>query len=117
GIVTSSISQILGEQGISPLLTNMLAEQIYAWTIDFTRLQKGDSFKVIYTDKYIDDSIYAGVHNVKAAFFSHKNEPFYAFRYQTDSTKNIHEYYNEAAKDLRRAFLKAPVQFSRISSR
>lgn len=117
GIVTSSISQILGEQGISPLLTNMLAEQIYAWTIDFTRLQKGDSFKVIYTDKYIDDSIYAGVHNVKAAFFSHKNEPFYAFRYQTDSTKNIHEYYNEAAKDLRRAFLRAPVQFSRISSR
>lgn len=117
GIVTSSISQILDEQGISPILTNMLAEQIYAWTIDFTRLQKGDTFKVIYTDKYIDDSIYAGVHNVKAAFFNHKDTPYYAFRYQTDSIKNIHEYYNEAAKDLRRAFLKAPVQFSRISSR
>lgn len=117
GIVTSSISEILSKQGISPILTNMLAEQIYAWTIDFTRLQKGDSFKVIYTDKYIDDTIYAGVHNVKAAFFNHKDTPYYAFRYQTDSIKNIHEYYNEAAKDLRRAFLKAPVQFSRISSR
>jgi murein DD-endopeptidase MepM/ murein hydrolase activator NlpD len=117
GVVTSSISQILDQQGISPILTNMLAEQIYAWTIDFTRLQKGDTFKVIYTDKYIDDTIYAGVHNVKAAIFNHKDTPYYAFRYQTDSIKNIHEYYNEAAKDLRRAFLKAPVQFSRISSR
>lgn len=117
GIVTSSISQILAEQGISPILTNMLAEQIYAWTIDFTRLQKGDTFKVIYTDKYIDDTIYAGVHNVKAAFFNHKDTPYYAFRYRTDSIKNIYEYYNEAAKDLRRAFLKAPVQFSRISSK
>lgn len=117
GIVTSSISEILDKKGISPILTNMLAEQIYAWTIDFTRLQKGDSFKVIYTDKYIDDTIYAGVHKVKAAFFNHKSTPYYAFRYQTDSIKNIYEYYNEAAKDLRRAFLKAPVQFSRISSR
>jgi len=118
GIVTSSISQILDEQGISPILTNMLAEQIYAWTIDFTRLQKGDVFKVIYTDKYIDDTIYAGVHNVKAAFFNHKDTPYYAFRYRTDSIKNIHEYYNEAAKDLRRAFLKSPIQFNfRISSR
>ncbi|WP_100614439.1 M23 family metallopeptidase [Confluentibacter citreus] len=118
GIVTSSISEILDKQGISPILTNMLAEQIYAWTIDFTRLQKGDTFKVIYTDKYIDDTIYAGVHNVKAAFFNHKDTPHYAFRYQTDSIKNIHEYYNEAAKDLRRAFLKSPIQFNfRISSR
>ncbi|WP_308991530.1 peptidoglycan DD-metalloendopeptidase family protein [Mariniflexile litorale] len=117
GVVTSSISEILDKKGISPILTNMLAEQIYAWTIDFTRLQKGDSFKVIYTDKYIDDTIYAGVHKVKAAFFNHKNTPYYAFRYRTDSIKNIYEYYNEAAKDLRRAFLKAPVQFSRISSR
>ncbi|MDO7171042.1 peptidoglycan DD-metalloendopeptidase family protein [Mariniflexile sp. AS56] len=117
GVLNSSISQELDKKGISPILTNMLAEQIYAWTIDFTRLQKGDSFKVIYTDKYIDDTIYAGVHNVKAVVFNHKNTPYYAFRYRTDSIKNIYEYYNEAAKDLRRAFLKAPVQFSRISSK
>lgn len=117
GIVTSSISEILDEKGISPILTNMLAEQIYAWTIDFTRLQKGDSFKVIYTEKYIDDTIFGGIQNVKAAFFNHKDTPYYAFRFQTDSVKHIYEYYNEAAKDLRRAFLKAPVQFSRISSK
>jgi murein DD-endopeptidase MepM/ murein hydrolase activator NlpD len=117
GVLTSSISENLDKKGISPILTNMLAEQIYAWTIDFTRLQKGDTFKVIYTDKYIDDTIYAGIENVKAAYFNHKKTPYYAFRFKTDSVKNIHEYYNDAAKDLRKAFLRAPVQFSRISSK
>jgi murein DD-endopeptidase MepM/ murein hydrolase activator NlpD len=117
GVINNSISQTLDQKGISPVLTNMLAEQIYAWTLDFTRFQKGDSFKIIYTEKYIDDTIYGGIQHVKAAIFNHKNTPYYAFRFKTDSIKNTYEYYNEAAKDLRRAFLKAPVQFSRISSR
>jgi len=117
GVITSSISQTLDDQGISQVLTNKMADDIYAWTIDFSRLQKGDRFKVIYTDKYIDDSIYAGVDNVKAAFFEHNKEPFYAFEFETDSVKGIVDYFNEEAKNLRRAFLKAPVQFKRISSR
>lgn len=117
GSITSSISETLDAKGISPVLTNKLADEIYAWTIDFRRLQKGDSFKVIYTDKFIDDTIYAGVQSVKAAFFNHKNEPFYAFKFETDSIKKTSDYFNEEAKNLRRAFLKMPVQFSRISSR
>jgi murein DD-endopeptidase MepM/ murein hydrolase activator NlpD len=117
GVITSSISETLDEQGVSAVLTNKLADEIYAWTIDFRRLQKGDRFKVIYSDKYIDDTIYAGVHNVKAAYFEHKNEPFYAFRFETDSIKGIVDYFNEEAKNLRRAFLKSPIQFGRISSR
>ncbi|WP_345275597.1 M23 family metallopeptidase [Litoribaculum gwangyangense] len=117
GIITSSISETLDEQGVSPVLTNKLADEIYAWTIDFRRLQKGDRFKVIYTDKFIDDTIYTGIHNVKAAYFEHKDEPFYAFRYQTDTVKGIIDYFNEEAKNLRRAFLKSPIQFGRISSR
>ena len=94
-----------------------MADEIYAWTIDFRRLQKGDRFKVIYTDKYIDDSIYVGVHNVKAAYFEHNGDSLYAFEFETDSINGIIDYFNEDAKNLRRAFLKAPVQFSRISSR
>jgi len=119
GTVTpgSSISQVLDEQGLSQVLVNKMADNIYAWTIDFNRLQAGDRFKVIYTDKFIDDSIYAGVHTIKAAYFEHKNEPFYAFSFQTDSVKGIVDFFNEEAKNLRRAFLKAPVQFSRVSSR
>jgi len=61
--------------------------------------------------------LYAGVHNIKAAYFEHKNEPFYAFEFLTDSVKGIIDYFNDDAKNLRRAFLKAPVQFSRVSSR
>ncbi|TXG36922.1 peptidoglycan DD-metalloendopeptidase family protein [Seonamhaeicola maritimus] len=117
GVITSSISETLDAKGVSPVLTNKLADDIYAWTIDFRRLQKGDRFKVIYTDKYIDDSIYGGIHDVKAAYFEHNNEPFYAFQFETDSVKGIIDYFNEEAKNLRRAFLKAPVKFSRISSR
>jgi murein DD-endopeptidase MepM/ murein hydrolase activator NlpD len=113
----SSISQLMDEQGLSQVLVNMMADNIYAWTIDFNRLQAGDRFKVIYTDKYIDDNVYAGVQTIKAAYFEHKNEPFYAFRFKTDSLKGIVDYFNEEAKNLRRAFLKAPVQFSRVSSR
>jgi murein DD-endopeptidase MepM/ murein hydrolase activator NlpD len=111
------ISQLMIEQGLSPRLAYKMADEIYAWTIDFRRLQEGDRYKVIYTDKYIDDSIYVGVHNVKAVYFEHKNEPFYAFQFETDSVKGIVDYFNDEAKNLRRAFLKAPVQFSRISSR
>lgn len=117
GVITSSISETLDEKGVSAVLTNKLADEIYAWTIDFNRLQKGDRFKVIYSDKYIDDSIYAGVHNVRAAYFEHKSEPIYAFRFQTDSVKGIVDYFTENAKNLRRAFLKSPIQFGRISSR
>jgi len=117
GIIESSISKTLEEKGLSQKLAYKMADDIYAWTIDFRRLQKGDRFKVIYTDKYIDDTIYAGVHNVKAAYFEHNGDSLYAFEFETDSIKGIIDYFNEDAKNLRRAFLKAPVQFSRISSR
>ena len=117
GIIEDNISLTLDEQGLSPRLAYIMADNIFAWTIDFRRLQKGDRFKVIYTDKYISDTIYTGVHKVKAAYFEHNNEPFYAFEFMTDTTKGVVDYFNEEAKNLRRAFLKAPVKFSRISSR
>tara|TARA_R110000868_G_scaffold28686_4_gene107302 strand:- start:1666 stop:2937 length:1272 start_codon:yes stop_codon:yes gene_type:complete len=117
GVIKTNISEALDDQGLSLRLAYKMADEIYAWTIDFTRLQKGDKFKVIYTDKYIDDSIYAGVYDVKAAYFLHNNEPFYAFEFETDSIKHSKDYFSDEAKNLRRAFLKAPVQFSRISSR
>ncbi|WP_452220037.1 peptidoglycan DD-metalloendopeptidase family protein [Lacinutrix salivirga] len=116
GVINSNISQALQDQGVSVLLAYQMSD-IYAWTIDFFRLQKNDRFKVIYTEKYIDDSIYAGIDNIKAAYFEHNNEPFYAFQYETDSLKGIKDYFSEDAKNLRRAFLKAPLEYKRISSR
>ena len=116
GVITSTISEALDEQGISMVLAYRMSD-VYAWTIDFFRLQKGDRFKVIYTDRYIDDTIYDGIADIKAAYFEHKKESFYAFDFETDSIKGTRDYFSEEAKNLRRAFLKAPVQFSRVSSR
>ncbi|MEM1001387.1 MAG: peptidoglycan DD-metalloendopeptidase family protein [Bacteroidota bacterium] len=117
GIINSSISETLESQSLSPKLAYIMADDIYAWTIDFRRLQKGDRFKAIYVDKYIDDTIYVGVHKIKAAYFEHKNEPIYAFEFVTDEEKGIVDYFTDEAKNLRRAFLKSPVKFGRVSSR
>lgn len=117
GIITSSLSQALDDQGLSPLITNDLSV-IYAWTIDFFRLQKNDKFKIIYEEKFIDDTISAGIGQIKAAFFEHEGKPFYAFKFIADSTRMIEDYYDENTNNLRRQFLKAPLKFSsRISSR
>lgn len=116
GIIESSLSEAILAQGIDYNVTNNLSE-IYAWTIDFFRLQKGDKFKVIYKEKYINDSIYAGAEPIESAYFEHNGRPIYAFAYENDSLKSIVDYFDEEANNLRRTFLRAPVQFSRISSR
>ena len=116
GIIETSLSEAILDQGIDYNVTNDLSE-IYAWTIDFFRLQKGDKFKVIYKEKYINDSIYAGAEPIEAAYFEHNGTPLYAFAYESDSLKNIIDYFDDEANNLRRTFLRAPVKFSRISSR
>ncbi|WP_370390528.1 peptidoglycan DD-metalloendopeptidase family protein [uncultured Winogradskyella sp.] len=117
GIIENNISLTLDELGLSPVLANIMADNIYAWSIDFRRLMPGDRFKVIYTDKYIDDSIYAGVHDVKAAYFEHNGDSLYAFQFETDAVNGVKDYFNEEAKNMRRAFLKSPLKFGRLSSR
>ena len=117
GVIKSSLSETMEAQGLPTQLIYDMSDDIYAWTIDFTRLQEGDNFKVIYKERFVDDSIYAGIETIEAAFFEHKKDSFYAFNYINKATKNINDYYDENGKSLRKAFLKAPVQFSRISSR
>ena len=116
GVIASSLYDTMNASGYNSNLTYYLAD-VYAWTIDFNRLAKGDRFKVIYTERFVDDSISIGVEKRKAAYFEHRNKPLYAFEFKTDSIKGIVDYFDDNAKNLRRAFLKAPVSFSRISSR
>ena len=116
GTIYSSLSETMESLKLSPLLTNELSE-IYAWNIDFFRLEKGDNFKIMYTSKYVNDSVYIGLNRIHNAFFEHRGKPFYAVEFKTDSLRNIYEYFDENGKNLRRAFLLSPVQFSRISSR
>ena len=116
GVIESSLYETMQNSGYNNMLTYFMAD-VYAWTIDFTRLDKGDRFKVIYTEKFVDDSISVGIEKIKAAYFEHRGKGLYAYEFETDSIKGIVDYFDDKAKNLRRAFLKAPVKFSRISSR
>lgn len=116
GVITSSLSQSIDDAGLSIYIAHEMAD-IYAWSIDFFRLQKGDSYKLTFTELYIEDSIYVGVDKIKSAVFTHNKTPFYAFDYKSDVVEGIMDYYDETGKTLRSQFLKAPVKFSRISSR
>jgi murein DD-endopeptidase MepM/ murein hydrolase activator NlpD len=116
GVITSSLYQTMEDNNLSPYMSERLAN-IYAWTINFFAIQPGDRFRVVYTEKYINDSIPAGLGEIKAAYFEHKGKPLYAFSFVGDTVNQIPDHYDEKANNLRRAFLKAPVKFSRISSR
>ena len=113
GIIKSSLWLTMEEQKLSPKLTAELST-IYAWTIDFFKIQKNDGFRVYYEDKYIDGQ-YIGIGRLLAAEFTHKGQDFYSFYYKEN--ENFGDYYDEQGKTLRKAFLMAPVDYKRISSR
>jgi murein DD-endopeptidase len=117
GIIANNLSESLDALGVDYAVTIALSE-IYAWTIDFFKLEKGDKFKILYKERYINDSIYAGFEPIEAAYFEHKGKPIYAFAYETDSLKQITDYFDQEANNLRSTFLIAPIKFGyRVSSR
>lgn len=110
--IKNSLWQTLESQKINPEVAIKLSE-IYAWQIDFFRIQAKDSLKVVYEELYVDDKP-TGVGKILTASFLHRGEDFYAFRFEKDDEVG---YYDEKGNSLRKAFLKAPLKFSRISSR
>ncbi len=113
GIIESSLYQTLANQQVSPVLAVKMAD-IYAWSIDFYRIQKGDWFKVIYEARYVDDE-FIGVGKIIAADFNHYQKDFYAFYFIQDSTKGA-DYFDENGNSLRKAFLQSPLKFGRLTS-
>ena len=111
GTIESSLYMTLMNQGLSPALAMEMAD-IYAWSIDFYRIQKGDYFKLIYTVKKVQDEV-VGIDNIQAVVFNHFDSPYYAFEYAQGSEI---DYYDDEGNSLRKAFLQAPLKFSRISS-
>lgn len=112
--INGSLYETITSQGGNATVAVKLAD-IYAWSVDFFRIQAGDSVAVMYEDLKVDDTIYAGVGKILAAKFYHQGRPFYAFRYTTNDGET--DYFDQTGKTMRRAFLKAPLQFSRISSK
>lgn len=116
GIILSNLSDAMQNEGLSYLLTYELSN-IYQWSIDFFKLQKGDQFKMVYNERFINDTIYAGIESIEGAVFVHQDKPYYAFNYMVDPETGKGDYYDENARPLESFFLKAPLDFSRISSR
>lgn len=108
GLITSSLYVAAEEAGLTPGMAVELSE-VFAWQIDFTRLQKNDSFKVLYDEVKVDDEVIA-TKNVKAAILTHNGREYHAYAFNGD-------YYDESGNALRSMFLKSPVKFSRISSK
>ena len=112
GEINYSLYNSLSEKDADPELIYKLAK-VYAWQIDFFRLQKGDSYKVIYEEKYIEDKP-IGINKIIAADFKHEEQNFYAIRFKQDT---VSEFFDQDGNSLMKAFLKAPLEYSRISSR
>ena len=114
--IEGSLSETLTNAGVSAGLANKLAT-IYAYTVDFFKIQKGDKFAVIINERYIEDSIYVGVESIEASYFEHKGKKIFAFPYKIKQDQKYPDYYDENGKGLKSMFLKAPLDYFRISSR
>jgi len=113
GNITSSLWNVIVESGASPLLALKISD-VYAWQIDFFDIKVGDSFQVIYEEAYIDSTTSLGIASVEAAVFSHDGKTFTAIPFLQDS---IREHFDADGFSMRKAFLKAPLDFFRITSR
>ena len=112
GTIETSLWDAMITGGLHPSLAVELSD-IFAWTVDFFGLQKGDNFKVIYEELFIDDKS-LGIGKIYGAQFNRKGSSVTAIPFIQDGKETFFEI---DGNSLRKAFLKAPLQFSRISSR
>lgn len=116
GALNGSLSETLQNLKVDPSLATRIAK-VYAWSIDFFKLKKGDEFALSFTERFINDTVYDGVDSLKAAFFEYKGKKIYAFPFSTDGSKGKLQYFDEEGKTLKNFFLKAPLKFINITSR
>lgn len=116
GELDGSLSAALQKEKVDPELASRISK-VYAWTIDFFKLQKGGKFGVTFTERFVNDTVYDGVDSLQAAFFEYKGKLVYAFPFESVPGSGKLEFYDEEGKPLKNFFLKAPLKFSRISSR
>lgn len=113
GTISSSLWNVIKEQGSDPLLALKLSD-LFAWQIDFFDVKEGDSFRVMYDVAYIDDTTALNITSIGGAVFTHQGKAFTAIPFTQDS---VFEYFDTEGNSLRKAFLKAPLDFFRITSR
>lgn len=112
GVIETSLWNAVVGQGLQWELAMKLSD-IYAWNIDFFGLQKGDMFKAKYTERWVDTT-FVGIDSIKCAMFYHDNREYHAIPFDINGKT---EYFDNDGNSLRKAFLKAPLRYSRISSK
>jgi len=112
GKINSSLYLSFDDLNYPIELVNKMVD-IFAWQIDFFRINPEDHYEILYTEEIID-SVVVGISNVKAARFTHNEKDFYAFSYDQGLGN---DYFDENGKSLRKTFLRSPLNFYRISSR
>lgn len=113
GVIESSLWKTLTDNDLDPELAIRLSE-ILAWSVDFYRIQKGDQFKVLFEEKFVEGDR-VGLGEVESVWFKHAGREFYALYYMSDDSTS--DYFDADGNSMRKAFLKAPLQFRRVSSR
>lgn len=111
GVIENSLYVTLVSHNIHPVVATRMSE-VFAWQVDFYRIQKGDAFRIIFEEEYVGGQS-VGVGQILAARFVHLGNDYFAFHFKN---KGVDEHFDEEGKSLRKAFLMAPVDFSRISS-
>lgn len=112
GRIESTLSQTIEALSISHELTNKFVD-IFAWQIDFQHLQKGDEFKLIYEENLVEDKP-VGIGRILGVYFQHSGNGYYGFPFDQGDGP---DYFDEKGNSLRKALLKFPIEFTRISSR
>ena len=110
--IQSSLWNALNEKGANPMVAIELSE-IFAWTVDFFGLQRGDSFLIVYNEYFVEEERY-GIGTIYGAYFRHMGRDFWAIPFEQDGQV---DFFDADGSSLRKAFLKAPLRYSRISSR
>ncbi|NJO89606.1 MAG: peptidoglycan DD-metalloendopeptidase family protein [Chloroflexia bacterium] len=112
GTIESSLWDAVVNSGSSPMLALKLSD-VYAWSVDFFGLQRGDQFKVYYEVESVEGEE-IGISKIHAAWFKHFDKEYYAIPFYQDS---ILQFFDENGNSIKKAFLKAPLNYTRIASR
>lgn len=110
-VINSSLWGAIMQENLSYALAAEM-EDIYQWTVDFAGIQSGDSFTVVYDEKYID-TVSVGIGRIWGAKFTHSGRDYYAIPFKQGGKVQYWEY---DGGSLRKQLLKAPLKFTRISS-
>jgi murein DD-endopeptidase MepM/ murein hydrolase activator NlpD len=112
GIIESSLYNAMVDRGISPELIDEFAD-LYGWSVDFQALQKGDVYKVVFDEKVIEEQV-VSISGIHLAYFKHKGVEMHAIPFEQNGQLT---FFDQEGKSFKKAFLRDPLKYTRISSR